>query len=622
MGVWTYSATGQTGGRGWGEGVRMFVRRGSKWWVAGLGGVLAVLGVGMAAQQSSSGSPYTFRRTVRRVVVDVAVTDRNHNPVHGLKRRDFKVYEDGREQDVRSWEAFDLEHDKAFVPPPVPALPPDTFMDVPRAPERGPLYVVVYDMDHIGWGNNVDDQVTARKQLQKFLEAKPDGIRMELYVLAGNLELVQGFTSDREKLLEVFDVKRKEGHVPWVLLTRTNYASNDVTLPFTAMSMIAKSLNGLPGRKNLIWLSSQFPVPLTGPANSPTRGNSGPNGGAGGAGTIPNMPAQEITGSSAVAGLDIDYQERAMHEAWDALNNAQVSVYPVDVQGLDPQAGWGGIDVMAQRTADATGGQAYYGRNDVAQAIVEATEDGGSYYEMTYEPQGHAYDGKIHQIRVKLDKPGYSLAYRLFYYDDDPDKPLTSEEKRVAEATANHPVAHHPGDSMWAYMVRGAPLAHDVLFRAQIRAAAPVMATREQMADLQMQPAYFVLRRRNHPAKTPAPIPLRKYAIEYLVLDQQAKVRTGQVLEFAACAYDADGKMLNGVSQNAVRLQAGPGAKKGDPPLFRAEQTLDVPTTAQWLRVAVRDVATDRIGTIEVRLPLAEDQPAGSATAKLAAPKG
>jgi len=595
------------------------------WGLVTLGGTLAVVGAAVAAQNNANGSPYTFRRTVRRVVVDVVVTDRNHNPVHGLKRRDFTVYEDSREQDVRSFEAFDLDHDRAFVPPRVPALPPDTFMDVPAAPERGPLYVIVYDMDHMGWGNNVDDQMTARKQLEKFLRAEPAGARTELYVLAGSLQLVQGFTTDRDQLLQVLDVKRKEGHIPWALLTRINYASNDVTLPFTVMTMVAKSLNGLPGRKNLIWLSSSFPVPLAGPGNGGMGGlgaASGPNGGTGGAGSIPNMPAQEITGSSAVAGQDISAQARAMREAWDALNTAQVSVYPVDVQGLDPNAGWGGIDYVAQRTADATGGQAYYNRNDISQAMVEATENGGSYYEMTYAPQGHEYDGKLHTIKVSLNKPGYSLEYRQFYYDDDPDKPLTSEEKRVAEATADHPVAHHPGDSMWAYMVRGAPMAHDVVFRAQIHAAAPVMATREQMADLQMQPAYFVLRRRKHTAKAIPPIPLRRYTVDYLVMDSPAKAHAGQVLEFATCAYDEDGKMLNGISQNAVRARPAGSGKNGDLPLFRAEQTLDVPTTAQWLRVAVRDVATDRIGTIEVRLPLAEDKaPAGPSTAEVALPK-
>jgi hypothetical protein len=105
--------------------------------------------------------------------------------------------------------------------------------------------------------------------------------------------------------------------------------------------------------------------------------------------------------------------------------------------------------------------------------------------------------------------------------------------------------------------------------------------------------------------KVPPPIPLRPYTIDYLVLDQTARGKAGQqMLEFAACAYNGDGKMLNGLSNYAMRTNGTGGQTKGQP-LFRGQQVLEVPTTARWLRVAVRDVATDRIGTIEVKLPLA-----------------
>jgi len=149
-------------------------------------------------------------------------------------------------------------------------------------------------------------------------------------------------------------------------------------------------------------------------------------------------------------------------------------------------------------------------------------------------------------------------------------------------------------------------MAHEVLFRAQVRAGEAKMATADQMADLQEQPAYFVLRKRNKPVKIPPPILLRAYTIDYLVMDQTAAIHAGQqVLEFAACAYNADGKMLNGLSQYAARTQAQTPRKAGDPPLFRAQQTLEAPTAARWLRIAVRDVATNRLGTIEIPLPLA-----------------
>lgn len=571
-------------------------------------GALLVLGL-VATVVAQQNDTYTFRQTVRRVVLDVVVTDRNHKPVHGLKRSDFRIYEDGRQQPIHSFEGFDLDREQAFVAPKLPPLPPDTFTNVPTAAERGPLYVIVYDMDHIGWGENVDDQITARHQLELFLRAKPPAIRAELYLLSDKAHLLQGFTTDREKLLQVLDVKRKDGHIPWVLLTRENFAGNDPDLPFTAMKMIAKNLEGLPGRKNLLWLSSNFPVPFTSPNNSfgGADGSQGPNGGSGNPAVISNMPNQEITGSSSLAGQDITEQQLQMREAYDALTNAQVSVYPVDVRGVQQGGDWGGIDSIAQNAADETGGVAYYGRNDIAQAVQDAVENGGSYYEMTYAPQGHVYDGKLHKIKVELTKPGYTLEYRRSYFDDDPQKPLTHEEQRWAEAVANQVVAHRPGDSLYAYMVQGAPVAHDVLFKAEIHPGPTAMATHEQMADLQMQPAYFVVRKKNHPAKVPAPVPLRKYTIDYLVLDNQVKGRAGQVLEFAACAYDSEGKMLNGLSQMAVRTPNEGAHKKGEAPLFRGEQTLDVPTNAQWLRVAVRDPATDRIGTIEVKLPLTGD---------------
>jgi hypothetical protein len=186
---------------------------------------------------------------------------------------------------------------------------------------------------------------------------------------------------------------------------------------------------------------------------------------------------------------------------------------------------------------------------------------------------------------------------------------LTDEDKRAILAVADQVVAHKQGDSLYAYMHHGAPIDHDIVFRAQFHAGPEAVATPDQMANLVEQPAYFVVRKKDKPVKLPPPIPLRAYKIDYLVLDQSAEAHaSGQVLEFAAGAYDIDGKLLNGIAQNAVRGDAQSGKGPGQLPFFRAEQTLDVPATAAWLRVAVRDVNTDRIGTMEIPLPLAADR--------------
>jgi hypothetical protein len=92
-----------------------------------------------AAAQSSS--EYVFRSTVRRVPVDVVVTNKDGNPVHGLTIDDFVVQEDGKEQNVLSFEVFDGTA-PSFVPPKLPAMPPNTYVDLPAEAERGPLYVL------------------------------------------------------------------------------------------------------------------------------------------------------------------------------------------------------------------------------------------------------------------------------------------------------------------------------------------------------------------------------------------------------------------------------------------------------------------------------------------------
>ena len=72
--------------------------------------------------------------------------------------------------------------------------------------------------------------------------------------------------------------------------------------------------------------------------------------------------------------------------------------------------------------------------------------------------------------------------------------------------------------------------------------------------------------------------------------------------------------MLNGISQNAARQQ-GKNQPAEQEKYFRAAQSFEVPTTAAWLRVAVRDVHTDQIGTMEIPLPLADAAGAASAAA-------
>lgn len=550
--------------------------------------------------------PYTLSVTSRRVILDVVVTDSNHNAVHGLTAHDFSIFEDDKPQTIKSFEAFSFNPPQAVNAPTV-NLPPDTYMNVQTADERGPLYVIVYDAVHMAHHDLEDDQIRARRQLAQFLASKPAGTRFALFLLAEDFHLVEGFTTDPQQLLRAFDGHRKVEGIPLNFLMGSNYGAADVDLPYEVMAFVGHWLEGLPGRKNLIWLSTEFPanVPMFAVQNTIATAQ----GSAGAMAPSSNAPMQaQGFGGSAPVTMGNTWDAKIMREAIDALTAAQVSVYPIDVAGLKPEMD--GIDTNAEHLAEVTGGHAYYNTNDFAGAMQDATLNGSSYYEISYSPTNLTLDAKQRNIRVNLDQKGDHLEYRRYYYAEDPDQPMTNDQKRVAAAVQidDHPVAHLPGDSLFAYMEHGAPVDHDIVFRAQFHSGPVAMATPAQMAGLIEQPAYFVVRKSNKPAKLPPPIPLRTYTIDYLVLDQAAETHNNQVLEFAACAYDPLGHMLNGLSQHAARNTA-PAANGKPSPYFRAEQQFDVPTTAAWIRVAVRDVNTDRIGTLEIPLPLPTDQP-------------
>jgi len=128
------------------------------------------------------------------------------------------------------------------------------------------------------------------------------------------------------------------------------------------------------------------------------------------------------------------------------------------------------------------------------------------------------------------------------------------------------------------------------------------------MLQLEDSPVYFRTRLRDKPLKPLMPVKLQKHQISYGVLDGQLKSTAKEkgfpaMLEFAAAAYDTDGRLLNSMlNEGMVPEQASPNAKPGG--LFHAGQELEVPPEAAWLRLAVRDKLNNRTGTLELSLPL------------------
>ncbi len=598
-----------------------------------LGLALAVV-PGVALCQSTATPPPTtvLHTEVRRVVVDVVVTDRSGASVPGLTREDFALKEDGREQKVLSFEAQGFKNGMDYTPPKLPAEPPNTFLNLPSTPERGPLYILLYDLNNMDnedqmalTVNQHGDQMFGRQQLVKFIKSKPEGARFEIYVWSDRLQLLQGFTSDKQLLYAAIDPKHPGPHIPMVYLMGQNTGRGNSGATLGVLDHLGRSVDGLPGRKNLIWFSGGFPLSL--------------------------FPTE----------MDDDRSVRQLKATLDLLARNQVAIYPVDVRGvvsadvhtingiasegaIVSQAGAGGLTSSGggnsspvgvnllqgsyneeDEIARQTGGRAFYSDNDLAEELGKATETGSSFYTLSYAPSDHDYHGQLRTIQVALEKKGYTLDYRRFYYAlaSEPEPAIAKAPRGAAVARAPEVPRRPTNDSLSANMQLGAPMAHSLIFALHVEpSGAPVPATGEQMAALAAEPAFFSLHKKLIAGKVLPPVPLQTYVLQYSVFAKQFGSQSGPLsLELAAAAYDADGSLIDDLVTLGSRSapDAAPGAAPSAVPsaepahFFRVEEKFAVPLSTKVLRVAVHDLTTDRIGAMEVRLPLA---PEGTASVR------
>lgn len=214
-----------------------------------------------------------IRAESRLVLVDTVVTDKKGNYVHDLTQKDFKVYEDNKEQPVTT---FSVEAGAA-----------------PGENARKHYLVLFFDNSNA----QPAQQVYARDAATKFIQANAGPNRlMAIAEFGGALRLAQNFTDDADRLKQVVaGVKFASvgsaapvgGGSP-----RMQAAFNDFSIRgvLGALRNMAKGLADVPGRKTLIFLSGGFPM------------------------TQDTLP--EVTATI------------------DACNRANVAIYPIDVRGL------------------------------------------------------------------------------------------------------------------------------------------------------------------------------------------------------------------------------------------------------------------------------------------------
>ena len=235
--------------------------------------------------------------------------------------------------------------------------------------------------------------------------------------------------------------------------------------------------------------------------------------------------------------------------------------------------------------ADATGGIPYFNRNDLDTALGEAITSGSDYYTLAYTPPASGYDGKFHTISVKVDKPNLHLQFRTGYTSVDPSKIPQSPSGKTSKSDPK------PQELFQAAMIHGAVNSTQLTFDVRVNALNatkpddPVIGTlNPALAGKQLVRYEFL------------------YAIfpdQISLVDDANGLKRGEV-EFVLAAYDSDGKLLNGISQTAHFIVKPQDVSRFMQKPMHVPIQFDLPPGNVFVRIGIRDVPSQKSGTLEV----------------------
>jgi VWFA-related protein len=523
-----------------------------------------------------------FRTQTVLIEIPVVVTDKSGKHLHGLSKEAFNVFENGRIVNVANVEEVIANNS----PIATVAVPPGQFRNLGLVSLQ-PRNVVVIALDTVN--TPFLDQAYGRKQLIKFLAQNVDsGELLSLMLITSHgLKVVQGLTGDPANL--VTSLKRVSGEISTLETFSMNernqafgeglptniadpYASplealsnfvdhgdaieaqfqqqNAIETTMNAFLGIAWSLSGVPGRKSLVWATGGFPFSMDSPS------------------TVPG------------GYLSLLYERTML-----ALNEAGISVYPVDIRGLmnqsmfaeggrsRPLTGLSASQQLVNRMwlqqgkfdtlndfADMTGGKAFYNTNDLAGSFKRAADDASSYYMLSYYLDTHNNKPGWRKLQVKL--PGRDVEVRSrtgFFVTNATMNPMLSRDRDMLNAL------HSPIEGT------GVPVT------VQWLGVSPVGDKKKAVFLAQM------------PAGS-------------LSFDPAGRDRLN--FDFAAMAYDQDGKEAGQASQNFAKPvpESQLASVRTNGVGFR--NFLELAPGKYTVRFVVRDNVTGKVGSVTAPLTI------------------
>jgi VWFA-related protein len=362
---------------------------------------------------------FTLKTNAELVLTNVVARDaKTGELVLGLKQSDFRVYENGKQQQIATFDFQSVDKATPLHEATVSGLAAGTSLGkavVVARPEdlrNHRLIVMFFDLTSMQ-PEDLDRSVAAA---QEFLQKKMQPADLVALVSLGDtLKVDQDFTADKKALIEevgIYNGTEGEGFAEGATSNsnqvedttgytpdESEYNDLNTDRELFALRAVAKSLEKIGEKKSLLYFS----------------------------------------GGISRDGIE---NQASLRSAVNAAVRANLSIYSVDTRGLQsigplgdasvgsmrgngPMNGgalgnnmnsnFASQEVMATLSSD-TGGKAFFDSNDFAPAFAQVQRDTSAYYAVGFHSSNPARDGKYRKLTIKVNRPGVKLEFRPGYY--------------------------------------------------------------------------------------------------------------------------------------------------------------------------------------------------------------
>jgi VWFA-related protein len=413
----------------------------------------------------------TFKLQVQRnmVLVRVIVRDSNGRPAPGLRKEDFRLWDNGKPQEI---DQFSVESPGSASPKAAPARGVEA--EGEAAPEAGPAQVMARNYQALYFDDTqmtLEDVAHARDAADRYLAATlTPADRVGIFTSSGQANL--DFTGDRSKLHEALlklqprpqvglgltscpDIGEYQAYLidqrhdaDATNLANTEYlaciyhdsadrgaqaiAAAQASIFVAAeaariwnqwqtqseavlrgLEAVVRGIALLPGQRSVIFLSPGF--------------------------LIYNREFQvaQVVDRALRAGVVINVLDpRGLYTLTpgDSANRQDTVVFRVpDYTGKKGQIVRDGISLDEQVLygfAEDTGGQFFHNSNDLDQGFRQVGTLAEIYYVLAFSPHSLKFDGRFHKLKVSLVNPGgYTLQARRGYFAPKESEDAASRAK-------------------------------------------------------------------------------------------------------------------------------------------------------------------------------------------------